>query len=388
MLNISFTAPERFLCEVLVHRDYLDIGLLEQIYRDLGDEAAYALCERNNIASTAADALRRCPGLALPVRWGAAFVVVEERIAGYLREMDRIAALLQSHGIPLVALKNSGIARALYCHPGASPMGDIDVLVRRTDFRRAHEVLVADGFEMKFRSPLEAENLDLAEQSGGAEYSVTLPDGGHLWFELQWRPVAGRWIRREQEPSADALMERSLPIEGSAARLLCPEDNLLQVVLHTAKHTYVRAPGFRLHTDVDRIVRASAIDWERFAATTESLQVKTAVFFSLALAHDLLHTPIPPEVLVRFAPARWKIRLMTHWLVHVGLFDPDARKWGRISYVAFVALLYDDVSGLLRNAFPSRRSMQDAYGIMNPLALGALYIRRLAQMLLRRTLSR
>ena len=84
----------------------------------------------------------------------------------------------------------------------------------------------------------------------------------------------------DQEPQAEELLARSVPIPGSAARLLAPEDNLLQVALHTAKHSYVRAPGFRLHTDVDRIVRRQPLNWEVFLTRVMSLEVKTPVYFS------------------------------------------------------------------------------------------------------------
>ena len=83
---------------------------------------------------------------------------------------------------------------------------------------------------------------------------------------------------------------------------------------------WVRAPGFRLHTDVDRIVRTCEIDWDRFLEMVHSLQVKTAVYLSLALANDLLRTPIPTHVLENIAPPQWKVRLMVHWLLRVGLF--------------------------------------------------------------------
>lgn len=388
MLELSLNSAENFLCEVIRHREHLDGDRLRQLYAELGDEAAFALCEHNKVTSIAADALGRCNGLMLADRWKVEHQAVADRITEYMEELDKAASLLQSHGIPLVALKNSGIARALYRHAGASPMGDIDVLVRKPDFRRAHEILVGNGYVMKFRSPLEEENLELAERGGGAEYSVTLPSGRHLWFELQWRPVAGRWIRPDQEPSAEALMERSLPIDGSAARLLAPEDNLLQVALHTAKHTYVRSPGFRLHTDVDRIVRSCEIDWDRFVGMVCALQVKTAVFFSLALARDLLHTPIPDEVIECIAPGRWKIRLMTRWLQQVGLFDPDGRKWGRAGYVLFVALLYDDLDGLWHSAFPDSKTMIERYGIKNNRQFLFLYFKRIVNMLFKRTLVR
>ena len=388
MLDLSLTPAERFLCEAIRHRDHLNVERLQTLYRQLGDAEAFALCKHNRVASIAADALHQCPDLALPGHWEEAYREMASRISGYLAELDKVAALLQSQDIPIVALKNSGIARALYPHPGASPMGDIDVMVLRRDFRQAHDLLMNAGYQMKFRSPLEEENLELAERGGGAEYSVTLPSGQHLWFELQWRPVAGRWIRPEQEPSGDELMERSLPISGSTARLLAPEDNLLQVALHTAKHTYVRAPGFRLHTDVDRIIRACPIDWGRFTDRVCNLQVKTAVFFSLALARDLIGTPIPDEVMTKIAPSGWKILLMSRWLQKVGLFDPDGRKWGRLGYILFVSLLYDDLKGLMRGIFPDPQTMRQSKEQMGTSFLPLIYLKRIVALVMHRTLVR
>ncbi|MDC3234754.1 nucleotidyltransferase family protein, partial [Candidatus Puniceispirillum sp.] len=318
--------------------------------------------------------------------WQQVYEEVDARIGQYMVELENAATLLASHDIPLVALKNSGIAKALYPHYGACPMGDLDVLVRKADFRRAHRILMERGYILKFRSPLERENLDKAEQGGGAEYAVTLPNGDSLWFELQWRPVAGRWIRPDQEPASDELVLRSKQIQGSDVRILSPEDNLLQVALHTAKHTFVRAPGFRLHTDVDRIVRTENINWDLFETRVCTLQVKTAVFFSLAFAHDLLGTPIPLDLLNRIRPFAWKQRLMVRWLKRVGLFDPEDKKWGQLGYIVFVALIYDDIAGLLKGVFPSVTSINNYYSNENKLLTPFLYIRRIIGLIMQHTL--
>jgi len=387
MLKLHLTGAEWFLIECIRHRDYLNVERLRSLYKQLGDAEAYALCAHNRIVSLAADAMT-CAGIELPERWLIEFAEMAERISEYMAELDKTAALLAEYDIPMLALKNSGIARSLYPHPGASPMGDIDVLVQKQNFRQAHDILVSHGYIMKFRSPLEEENLDLAEQGGGAEYSVQLPSGRHLWFELQWRPVAGRWIRPDQEPDASVLVQRSVSIPGSRAQLLSPEDNLLQVSLHTAKHSYVRAPGFRLHTDVDRIVRACPIDWDLFSARVEELQVRTAVYFSLAFAQELLGTPVPVAVLSRLAPAHWKIRLISAWLQRVGLFDPDGPKWGQLGYIVFVSLLYDDLGGFMAGVFPSREVIAERHGIHSWADLLMFYVKRLAGMAFRRTLVR
>lgn len=321
---------------------------------------------------------------AVPVAWQLAHDESEARIRGYLIELDAVAHKFAAAGIPLVALKNSGIALALHC-PGCCPMGDLDVLVERRYFRRAHDILKAEGYHFEFRHPLEEANLAAAESGGGAEYWKLLPNSEKLWFELQWRPVAGRWIRPDQEPSAEELIARSIPIPDTDVRLLAPEDNLLQVALHTAKHTYVRAPGFRLHLDVERIVRAYPdLDWPLFLERVTALEVKTAVYFSLLIPHELFGTPIPEQVLTALRPPAWKERLISRWLDRVGLFNPHEQKFSKPGYIIFNSLLYDDFRGLLRGLFPSGTWMRERYGFRSNLLLPYYHGRRLLDLALRR----
>jgi hypothetical protein len=301
-----------------------------------------------------------------------------------LTELDYIADKLTEKGIPLIILKNGGIARGIYPCPGCCPMGDLDVLVEKKHFQRAHQVLLNHGFYFEFRSLLEEPDIRTAEKNGGAEYWKILANEDKLWFELQWRAVAGRWIRPEQEPSTEDLMKRSISVSGTTVRILSPEDNLLQVSLHAAKHSYVRAPGMRLHTDVDRIVRYQSIDWGVFLKYVLDLQVKTAVYFSLAIPNALFGTPIPEEVLVRLKPPAWKVKLISGWLKKAGLFNPNERKFGKVKYILFNILLYDDFSGLWRAVFPEKKWMEKRYGFKNNLLLPAYYIGRLKDLLFRR----
>ena len=174
-------------------------------------------------------------------------------------------------------------------------------------------------------------------------------------------------------------------ILGTAVLLLAPEDNLLQVTLHTAKHSYVRALGFRLHTGVERIVRAySELDWGLFIQRVKALQVKTAVYFSLAIPHALFGTPIPDEVLDQLKPATWKKWLITRWLNRAGLFNPDEKKFSKIGYIIFTALLYDDFSGLWRGIFPDRNWMSERYHFKQRWQLPYYHVRRLVDLSLRR----
>src|SRR5690606_34051096 len=120
--------------------------------------------------------------------------------------------------------------------------------------------------------------------------------------------------------------------------------------------------------DVERIVQAYPdLDWDLFVARVKALQVKTAVYFSLHIPHDLFNTPIPAHVLEQLRPPAWKERLIISWLNRVGLFNPHERKFSKPSYILFNALLYDDLRGLLRGIFPDRTWMRERYGFRSSL---------------------
>ncbi len=385
MIHFDISPAQEFLCLCTRHIDHIDSSRIALLYGELGDTLLFQEASKNGVTSIVAHSLSvALNDRPLPPHWNNEYEQVETRIASYMSELDRIASLLDEHGIKLLALKNSGIARGMYPHLGACPMGDLDVLVNKEQFREAHSILIAAGYVLKFRCEFEEDSIEAAEEGGGAEYSVTLPNGEHLWFELQWRPVAGRWIQPSQEPKASELVNRAIPISNSKVWLLSPEDNLLQVALHTAKHTFVRAPGFRLHTDVDRIVSTQSIDWDLFVERVLLLRTKTAVYLSLAMAQSLLGTTIPPHVLDTLKPPEWKVRLMVSWLQRVGIFEPDGKKWGKLGYIAFVSLLYDDSKEFVGGVIPNTATMKQHYHFQSSWLLPYFHTKRLSNLLLKR----
>ena len=385
MLKFKLTAEQKFLCLCARHCDHLRRRSVVEMYDALDDDSLFVQAEINGMSSIVAHALAIALGEEnVPKHWREKYKEVNDRTLSYMNELEKVGRLLRSNNIELLALKNSGITKGLYPHFGACPMGDVDVLVRKTDFRRAHSVLMEAGYTLKFRSALEEDDINKAERGGGAEYSVTLENGEHLWFELQWRPVAGRWIQQAQEPRSEDLVERSKPIKNSAVRLLSPEDNLLQVALHTAKHSFVRSPGFRLHTDVDRIATVEDIDWAIFIDRVCQLKTKTAVYFSLAMAKNLLGTEIPGSVIESLRPNRLKVKLMNVWLERVGIFEPEAPKWSKVGYILFVSLLFDSFSDFFDGVIPPKQQMKEQYGFSSSLLLPFYHSKRIVDLLIKR----
>ena len=386
MLKFNLTPAQQMLCLCIRHCDYLEKDKIKKLYDAIGDEVLFSQAKLNGVSSITGHALSIVFGDEnLPSHWVEEYSEINERTSSYMNELEKVAWLLAKNDIQLVALKNSGITLGLYPYCGSCPMGDVDVLVSKHAFRRAHTILIDAGYELKFRSLLEEDNIEAAEHGGGAEYSVKLDNGEHLWFELQWRPVAGRWIQPEQEPQVDDLIKRSKPINNSKVRLLSPEDNLIQVALHTAKHSFVRAPGFRLHTDVDRIATAEDIDWAIFTSRVCKLKTKTAVYFSLEMSRTLLGTGIPDNVLSTLKPNKLKVKIMNLWLEKVGIFEPDAPKWSKPGFIIFVSLLFDDFSDFFSAIFPSTRQMKKDYNFCSSMLLPYYHGKRILNLLIKRT---
>jgi hypothetical protein len=357
---------------------------LEELWNNLeNEELLFNMAKTDEVASHIGWLLQKT-NLNYSVHWQNECLAVEKRINCLMTILDEIAEHFGNSNIKVVALKNSGITKGIYPIFACSPMGDIDLLVSPKDFYIAHNILISElKFTFKFRSELEDENIEEAFKNGGTEYFKTV-NGVRVWLELQWRPIAGRWIQPHNEPNGEELIERSLQVNNSKVRILSPEDNLLQVALHTAKHSYVRAPGFRLHSDVDRIVRFQDVTWDKFLNNVKILNLKTSVYFSLYFAKYLLDTPIPSTVLTELAPCWFKRKVILLFVNNASFYNQNKKKFTRVGYVFFNLFLYDNFIEVIRAVFPPFETLNLKYKIKYKYLVPFYYFKRLFNLAFRR----
>ncbi len=301
--------------------------------------------------------------LTLPERWQELYNKEKNRL-GFLKSKSReICTIMKNADIPMVILKNGGIMQDIMPEAIQCPMEDIDSLISKRDFYKAHEILVKNGFIFKFRSEYEAAKLDDAFRDGSTEYYILTPDGEKMWFELAWRAVAGRWIRPDLEPDTDLFMKNSHYASNTDVRVLSPEDNLLQVCIHTAKHSYVRAPGLRLHLDVDRIVSKLSIDWNLFIKKVNETHVRTSTYLSLYIPSVIFGTKVPEWVLNELKPKN--ANKLLNMLSEAGLPHPQKPKFNKFQFLLFQTGLYDSIGDMLRVIYPNKEWMKERYNCKN-----------------------
>lgn len=357
----DFTKKEEYRLMLDMAKEIHAAGESEDIirrFREMDLEKMYAVCHEHELDGVVGSYALSL-GLTLPAEWLKEYERQQKHLTFLREKAKEICALMDENGIPMVILKNGGIMIGMMEDAAQCPMEDIDSLVRKSDFYKAHEILVANGFEFKFRSEFEAEKLDEAYRDGATEYYITTPEGEKMWFELAWRAVAGRWIRPDLEPDTNGFIERSYMPDGTKAHVLSPEDNLLQVCIHTAKHSYVRAPGLRLHMDVDRIVAHAAIDWDLFVEKVKQTHVKTSTYLSLYIPSVLFGTAVPQWVLDALRPRNAE-RLL-NLLAQAGLPHPMERKFNKIQFLRFQTSLYDSKKDIFRVIYPSKAWMNERY---------------------------
>lgn len=359
MKNLTFSREEKIILACL--RDDVQKSIrIRELYSHDCDDTLWRVANQNKIAPIVAHALMDAfDADKIPSRWVLAHQVNVARISAYLDELERVAGALSSKGVRLIVVENAAIAKFIYPCPGCFSFGDLDLLVRNDQLTLAHRVLVSIGYTTRQGS---GRNKDIPDLSDGRyEYKRTLGQELSLRLNVQPSLIARRWFNADRESPLEVLFERSVSIPESAALMLHPVDNLFQLALHNACHSYVRKPGILLHLDIERYLKRTDMDWNHFVRLVERYKVRTAFYFSLIIPKHLFNTPVPDHVLNLLRPSSWKEKVITRWLIKEGFFENDWKK-SRFELMLITLLLYDDLWSFWRAIFPDEKWMQSRYG--------------------------
>jgi hypothetical protein len=230
-------------------------------------------------------------------------------------QLLRVLAAFQQAGIAALPVKGLVLAETLYGSLALRPLGDLDILVRPSDLLRARAILRELGFAQAAKPGFENANHPFHDPP---YYRRAV--GGPICLELHW----GLWASHFFQLDPDALWQRAVPaqIHGATLSILSPEDTLLHLAIHRSRS----ALRLRFVCDVAELLRRhrATLDWEYLLAQTEAAGARTTMFYTLALAADLLEAPLPDGLLARLQVSRMKRRLLDHTCGSAALFRPAA----------------------------------------------------------------
>lgn len=209
-------------------------------------------------------------------------------------ELLHLLDQLDRQGISAVPFKGPVLATSIYGNTMLREAGDLDLLVQKRDVLRGRDVLLSLGYlpRVNFSAAQEAEQLRSSHQYGFVR------EDRRVEVELQWG-VTRSFLSSPLD--AEGLWERlqTVSLGGTSVPTLAPEDLLLLLCVHGAKHCWSRLAWI---CDIAELIRAHPeLDWETILEQATARGGRRMLLLGVRLAHDLLGAPLPahPAALVR-----------------------------------------------------------------------------------------
>ena len=202
--------------------------------------------------------------------------------AELVRLLERFAGV----GVETLLTKGPALSVRCYGDPGLRQYSDLDLVIRQTDIRRATQAMLDLAYEP--RVPLTA----IGAKKIPGEYAFQKP-GTHLLVEFHTE----RTFRYHPRPlHIERLFERraSVTIDGRDVPALSPEDELVLICVHGAKHFWERLMWI---ADVAALISSrQPPDWDRAIAAAREVGAERMLRLGLRLASEVLGAELPAQV--------------------------------------------------------------------------------------------
>jgi hypothetical protein len=211
-------------------------------------------------------------------------------------EMFRLATLFRAEGIFAVPYKGPLLATQAYGNLAMRQFTDLDFAIRQIDLPRAAAILEANGYNAVFGVILAGEGT----RPTHSEYQFVRPTGNVI-VEMQTE-ITLRYFPRKLK--FEALEKRliTISIAGGEVLSFSPEDTLILLSVHGAKHFWERLMWI---ADISELSQASpAIRWDEVFSRAKKMGVGRALNLALYLAHRMLEAPLPNHVLEKILEDR------------------------------------------------------------------------------------
>jgi hypothetical protein len=223
------------------------------------------------------------------------------------RELQLLLRELQERQKPVIVLKGAALVETVYRDRGLRPMSDVDLLIRKEDLIEVENIMFSLGYALNEKQRNRKEWYYAHYHH--FEFRKRISPSFAVCCEIHWclepptRPfpidMEGVWKR------ATVASITTVP-----ALVMCPEDLLVFLCLHTCKHRLIG--GFRSFCDIAEVVRryGQEMDWNQVIRRSSEWQINTFVYVPLTLATQLLGAEIPAWIMQTLASCEVDDRLL------------------------------------------------------------------------------
>lgn len=252
------------------------------------NERLLALASKHALLPLAYQALQKIDGVS-PSQlepWERAYRYIVQKNMMTTAKLFKISKLLNDNNIEVVSFKGATLAQLAYGNITLRQYGDIDILIDEKDLSRASNILLENNYSAQFPTKIINNRVCLDKL-----IDVTFLDNATI-IELHWRLLLRRHTG-EKSLMDSSSFRQSIAINSKNLITLSSELLLVYLSIHGSKHMWERIGWI---CDVDRVVRAQSIDWERVVSIAQRSKLRKSLYLGLRLSEVLFYTPLPEHI--------------------------------------------------------------------------------------------
>ncbi|MBI3783322.1 MAG: nucleotidyltransferase family protein [Deltaproteobacteria bacterium] len=307
---------------------------------------------------------------ALPAPWLATLRAA--RLANQLRtiiilgELGGLLRVFEAHGLSAIVLKGAALAETVYPRPDLRPLGDVDLLVHRSDLKRLQRALLENGYR-----PLAIATHRGMQEAFENEMVFRKPGRVVIDIDVHWSLFDSPYY--QSMISMDWFWEssREALVGGASTRVLGIEAEIIHLCGHLCLH-HQGTERFWLH-DIAEVVDANKdrINWAKLVERTRTFELILPVRDTLRRVASLWGVAIPTSVLTELEASEpsFQEKRVHAWLTEARR-PASKRLWADVRSLPNWSLRLRFLS---TNLIPSREYMRRRYAIRNSALLPFYY---------------
>jgi hypothetical protein len=204
------------------------------------------------------------------------------------RELIRVLDCFDRLGVDAIPYKGVVLSEVYYGDMALRRSGDMDLFVRRQDVARIKRAVRDLGYAPRVLIP---ENAEADYIASGYECTFDSPLGKNL-LELQWA-LQPRFYAVDFD--MDGLFERAVnvTVAGRGVKTPSPEDLLLVLSVHAAKHVWGRLIWL---CDIAQILKSKNLNWDWIQSQARVIGVERILHITLLLTNRFLAAAVPAPI--------------------------------------------------------------------------------------------
>jgi hypothetical protein len=298
-----------------------------------------------------------------------------------LREMLHLLDRFEADGITVVPFKGQALAASIYGSALLRQAGDLDFIVHPREMHRAMALLRS----LRYTSLVESAAPEEAERHRSPFHHSFQRENPRVKVELHWRFAPDHFpFALDLTP----LWERldSFLLEGTRVLTLPPEELLLSLCVHGARHRWERLIWV---CDIAALIHSRPeLEWPRVLELAGRLRCERVLAVGLLLAHALLEIALPVDLLQRARADRVALSLaadVPEWLFQETTDLPTRWKWycfqllsrkhpwDRLRYGGYLAQLWITPNEEDRAWLPLPAALSFLHVLLRPVRVATTY---------------